>query len=210
MTKSEKTVIGLFLGTMCPFLLFLLCWWLAASISLIQIAEISQDTIKIIAIGGFLTGCILDIFYLRQWVGQFYTFKRGLLSLLYLACSAPALAVFMGLPFGNIILGTLAGVYIGRRAFHEGMKKESLSKTATRTGLFTAAITGIESMFIGFLGLNERIVQQFVQLIVGLGRSRVHSRIGIGLVIILSLAVMIVQFCCTKLAGQLVYGSDKV
>ena len=74
----------------------------------------------------------------------------------------------MGIPVGNIVLGTLAGAYIGRREYHAARSGESVSKTIMKASLFTAILTGAEALPIGFLALNEGwVVEEWLQRVTG-------------------------------------------
>jgi hypothetical protein len=128
----------------------------------------------------------------KKWIPHFHSADVKLLVLVYLFCSAIATAFCMRLPLGNVVLGTLAGGYVGRRAYHATQSRESLSKTASRVGLFAASVTGAWALLIGLLALDEEMVE-LLQVVVGLERVIIAGPVGVGLVILFCVVLMIVQ-----------------
>ena len=74
MSKLEATIIGLFVGIACPFLGFVAFWWTAALLHL-QGFPVPEGVIKAAALTGLGLGCLLDVLFLRRWVGKFYMAK---------------------------------------------------------------------------------------------------------------------------------------
>ena len=128
-----------------------------------------------------------------------------LLLPVYLFCSAIAAAFCMGLPFGNVVLGILAGVYIGRRGYHATQSRESFSRTARRAGLFAALVTGAWALWIGLLALGEEIVIDLLQRVVGLARVTIAGPVGVGLVILLCVVLMVVQYWGTRTGAWMMF-----
>ena len=197
MKKTETITVSLAVGILCPILLFVLLWWTAAALAIS--APIPERWIMAAALIGLATGIGLDIIYLKKWILQVYHLKMWLLVLIYLFCSAIAAAIGMGLPFGNLVLGTLAGGYIGRRAAHSSQSSSSFSKSAHKVSLFTAAITGAWTLFIGIFALQEKVVTDLFQSVVRLSPTTARGPVGIGLVIVLSFILMIGQYWCSRI-----------
>ena len=120
MNRAESVVVGLVVGITCPLLLFVFCWWTAAALSIYHVLSLPVSVIIVAAFTGLGIGMILDIIWLKHWVRRFYTANIYFIIAVYLSLSVVALAFFMGLPIGNIVLGMLAGVYVGRKQFHTG------------------------------------------------------------------------------------------
>ena len=76
------------------------------------------------------------------------------MAVLYLCWSAVAVAVFMGVPLGNLIWGMLAGFYIGRRRYHEEVNREILIKSVRNAGIFTGLVTSVEALPIGLFAFG--------------------------------------------------------
>jgi len=202
-TKTESIAVGLTVGILCPLLLFVLCWWATAALA--TYLPIPESWIAVAALTSLAAGIGLDVLYLKKWIHHFYSADVKLLVLVYLFCSAIAAAFCMGLPLGNVVLGTLAGVYVGRRAYHATQSRESFSKTARRVGLFAALVTGAWALLIGLLALDEEMVIDVLQAVVGLARVIIAGPVGMGLVILLCVVLMVVQYWCARAGAWVMF-----
>jgi hypothetical protein len=175
-----------------------------------HVLRIPESEIAVAAFTGLALGVTLDVLYLRRWISRFYSADVRVMVLVYLCCSAIAVAFFMGLPVGNIVLGALAGVYIGRREYHAARSGESVSKTVRKASLFTAIVTGAEALPIGFLALNEDWVVEWLQAVTGMDPWAATSLLGIGLIVLLCIVLMAIQFWCTKTMAWIAFGRGRV
>ena len=207
MSKAESTVIGLTAGAVCPLLTFVLFWWTAAGLG--RILPIAEGSIIAAALAGLALGIGLDVLCLRRWVSSFYGASMTLLIVVYVACSIVAVAFFMGLPLGNLALGTLAGAYVGRREYHAGATSESSSKSARKASIFTALVTGAEALPIGILALRERSVVDLLQQVLRADETIVAGPMGIGLILVLCVVLMGIQFACTRVATRWAFGQGR-
>jgi hypothetical protein len=206
MNKTERIIVGVAVGFLCPFLTFVFFWWTSAATAKYSIMHFSDNDIAIAALTGLACGIVLDAFYLKRWIAYFYIANWKLLVPLYLCCSAIAVAFFMGLPFGNLILGTLAGTYVGRRKYHSDRKQDSIASTARRAAIFTALITAMEAVPIGLLALKEEIVERSLRAGLGISKPAIMGSIGVGSVILACIALATLQFWCTRAATRLAFG----
>jgi hypothetical protein len=202
-TKTESIVIGLAAGTLCPLLLFIFCWWTSAALA--TYLTIPEDWIAGAALTGLAIGIGLDVVYLKKFISRFYQVNVKPLVLVYLFCSAVATAFCMGLPLGNLLLGTVAGMYVGRRAYHTAQSRGAFSKAAQRVGYFTALVTGVWALPIGILALDEEMVVGFFQSVVGWTPATISGPVGIGLVILFCFVLMTVQYWCALAGARLMF-----
>ena len=209
MTKTESVAVGFVVGILCPLPLFVLCWWVTAILTMYHVLRIPESGIAVAAFTGLALGVTLDVLYLRRWISRFYSADLRVMVLVYLCCSVIAVAFFMGLPVGNVVLGTLAGVYIGRREYHAARSGESVSKTVRKASLFTAVVTGAEALPIGLLALNEDWVVEWLQRVTGMDSWAVTGLFGIGLIVVLCAVLMAVQFWCTKTMAWIAFGRGR-
>ena len=206
MNKAESVAVGIFVGILCPLLTFILGWWSTAVLAISQVLPIPDRVIAIAAFTGLGVGLVLDALYWKKWIAHFYDADVRFMVLVYLLCSIMAVASFMGLPLGNLVVGMLAGVYVGRRQHHAGRSAESFPIPARKVSVFTALVTGLEALAIGLLVLGEGIVAELIQQTVGLEKSVITDLVSIGLILLLSLILMVIQFWCTRTAAWFAFG----
>lgn len=206
LTSTESIIIGFVVGILCPLLLFVLFWWVSASLSIYGLLAIPESSIAMVAVVGLVVGIVLDVIYLRKWIPQFYRVNLKVMALVYLGCSAIAVASFMGLPAGNLVLGTLAGIYIGRREYHAGSRRESALKIVRKASFFPAIVIGVESLAIGLLALNEDWVVEWLAAATRMDSGAIESWFGIGLILVLCAIMMAVQFWCTSTMARIAFG----
>jgi len=206
MSKAEKTIIAVVIAALCPASLFFLLWWLSAALSISHILPTSEGWIGAAAISGLCLGVVLDILYLKRWMSTFYRINMKFMLFGYLLWSAIAVAILMGLPFLNIVLGILAGLYVGRKQHHAQAVRDDFAKTAKKISSFTALVIGTEALFIGILALREDTVAKVLGSVTGLQQSAISGPIGMGLVIVMCLVLMVVQYCCTRTAARFAFG----
>lgn len=209
MNRAESTAIGFVVGILCPASLFVFLWWSAAALAIYRVLPIPDSGVAVAAFTGFGIGIVLDVLCLKNWIARFYHVSIKLMALAYLFWSAIAVAFFMGLPCGNVVLGTLAGLYVGRKQHHIGASREMFARAARNVSLFTALVTSAEVLPIGLLGLHEDVIIEALRAIAKLDQSVVTGPLGIGLVGIGCVVLMIVQFCCTRTATALAFRSGK-
>ncbi len=209
MGRTGSIIVGLVIGIICPLSLFVLWWWVAAALSIYRLFPIPESGIATAAFTGLGIGIVLDILGLKNWITRFYSLDVKLTVLAYLFWSAMAVAFFMGLPFGNIALGTLAGLYVGRKQYHTGASKSLFARSAKNVSIFTALVTGAEALPIGILALDEQSVVATLRAVAGLDQSVTAGSIGVGLVGVGCLALMAVQFWCTRTAAALAFRLGK-
>jgi len=205
MSRAESTVVGFVVGIICPASLFVLWWWIAATLAIYHVLPIVESGIATAAFTGLGIGIVLDIFCLKNWMVKFYNVDAKLMVLAYLFWSVIAVAFLMGLPFGNIALGTLAGLYVGRKQYHAGESGNRFTKAARNVSIFTALVTGAEAFPIGLLGLHESIIVEAFRAVAGLDQSVTTGPIGMGLVGVMCIVLMVVQFWCTRTAAALAF-----
>jgi hypothetical protein len=205
-TKAETIATGLIVGILCPLCTFILCWWAPATLNFYL--PVPERWIATSALSGLAVGIGLDVLYLKRWIPDFYKVDMKLLVLIYLFCSAMAAAFFMGMPLGNLVLGILAGAYMGRRAYHIGQSGISFPKTTNRFITFTALLTGVWALWIGLLALNDESVITLLRAAPGLAWVPLAGPTGIELVILLTIVLMAVQYMCARAAAWFMFSLE--
>lgn len=72
-----------------------------------EIVRLPNSTAIVLLIVSFFAGVIIDILYLKKMTMDFYRASVTLMIPLYVILSLIAIALCMGVPIGNIVLGIL-------------------------------------------------------------------------------------------------------
>ena len=134
--KIENAVIGVVLGAVPVISGFLAGWWI--SVPLVPESRIYQ-----FALAGLFLGILVDVFFLRGWVGRAYSLKPWVWRAVYVFYSVGMLGFFMGVPVFNVALALPAGVFVGRWLVHCGADSLRVQQTARATALFTTSVLGL-------------------------------------------------------------------
>jgi hypothetical protein len=209
MDKREILLVSIVMGGVIPILSLILFWWIGAGLSISRVLPINESGIPVIALIGLAFGVALDALYLKRWVPRFYDLGLWLIMPLYLFCSLVMLAFFMGMPIGNLVLGSLAGVYIGRRAYYSAEGDTSFTKIAKKMSIFTALITAGESLPFALLSLTEPIIQGLIGALTGLDDQAISGWVGVTIMVVVVIGIAILQYLCTNKAAKLAYLQGK-
>jgi hypothetical protein len=206
MSKLESIIIGLVVGIACPWLTFVTFWWTAALPYLLGF-PMPEGIIKTAALTGLGLGCLLDVVFLRRWVGKFYSANLWLMAAGYLVLCVVAVASCMGIPAGTFSLGIAAGVYIGRREHHRQADGAWAAAAFRRVALFAASVTTIAALAIGILALqSEQEILRWLENAFGLNPNTFQGGGGFILIGFLCSLLFVMQYWCSRKAGDLAFG----
>lgn len=206
LNKREYAIIGALIGLSIPFFGFVLFWWSAASLKILRIANISDSAIGMTAVVGLCTGILINILFMKKLMPRFYILNTALCVLIYLFCSLMAVAFFMGIPIGNLVLGMLAGVYIGRKNKHLDKNDSQMRSASKRVGVFTAMVTGVEALAIGVLAIREESIIHRLDQLTSLHVFHFHGIVGVFLIVLLSALLYLIQYVLSKKAAKRSFG----
>ena len=116
MSKTESLLVGVFLCLTVPFVFFVAGWWGSAGLYLYHVIAIPEKGIAVCAFAGLAVGIAVTVLFLKRWVAGFYAMPAVVTVPFYLFWFAVMTAFCMGVPLGNVALGALVGLYVGRRA----------------------------------------------------------------------------------------------
>jgi hypothetical protein len=194
--RTESILIAVFLSIACPLSTFVVAWWGSA------LVRTPERVVEFSALTGLGLGLLLLAARLKHWIAMFYAVSSTLTVSAYLFWSVIALAFFMGLPIGNLVLGSLAGLYIGRKAHHRCMATSLFERQARWVGLFTAAVVGLISTAMGILAIQERETMQVILGLVGLSQLAATETGRVALVAIAVPALIGIQYWLTRVAAS--------
>jgi len=200
MSKQERILVTVFVALACPFTTLVLFWWGGAGLAMYGVLPFGERGIVACALVGLTLGLILDAVLLPRWVSGFYRLRLLWLLPLYALWSTIAAAFFMGMPFGNLALGTAVGVYLGRRAAHFGVPSRALPGIERRAASFTTYVLTAWSLPFALLALSEGAVVRTIHAVLGWTEASIKGVPGIALMCVICLVLAAVQFQLTARA----------
>jgi hypothetical protein len=147
LSKLESIFIGTIIGPVLPILLFLVGWWSS-------LFFVTEELVFIFSLTGLGVGCIIDIVLFGK-IMKAYWWKQGVLSMIYLFYTVGFFGFFMGVPIFNLAVGALAGVFMGRRFYHQGVAKERLQKASISLAHFSALIMALVSIASAYYATKD-------------------------------------------------------
>jgi len=205
MNRLERIIVGIFISLACAASFFIAGWWICAGLSIYRLLPVTDQEIATVAFSGLGLGIFLDALCLRRRIAGFYDVDWRLAAPIYLYWVMIATASFMGVPVGTLVLGTLAGLYLGCRYRHAGTSTVAFASQARTASLVVALVTGIVSLGIGILALREVWVLADIQKIVGTGPGSATLVAGAGIVLVLCAVLVALQYRCTSTAATLAF-----
>ncbi|PKM78180.1 MAG: hypothetical protein CVU90_03935 [Firmicutes bacterium HGW-Firmicutes-15] len=182
-----------------PILLFLSGWWLS-------IGLVPENKIFVIAILGFSIGILADLVLVWKKLTKIYEINIGLVIIIYLFYSICILGFFMGVPIFNLILGIIAGFFVGRRLKYSNLDNEEFNRSSRNTSIFTTAVILVISAISAFLALKDPLdTARNLQGMLGIQAFIITTPMIIVLIIVGGTTLAILQYCLTKFMAQIAY-----
>lgn len=204
--RTERVFITLFVILAWPLSFFVSGWWGTAALVRYAWLPMGDRGVAIGAFVGLAIGVLIAAWEVRRPAVRVYARDIRLLVPLYFFWSAVALALFMGLPFGVVALGVLAGIYVGRRERHNRRDTTHAARAARQVGIFAAAVTGAEMSVMGLLALREGFTMRWLLGVVGLERFAANPGIEGGLIAIGCVALVVIQYWLARFAALRAFG----
>ncbi len=202
-SKTESIYIGILLGLIIPFLFFIAGWWISALLYIYKIVDFSEEFIIYASFIGFGLGIVLDLIYLPSITKKIYFISLNICFVFYFYISLIIFAFFMGVPFFNLLLGILAGGYIGRRSYFLDLNKKDSDRLIKRAGLATSIVMAVIAFIAGFLALSSPYASEELASILNLDKNLMSPELLIIFVVIGILVLVIGQYYLTKKSAGL-------
>ena len=150
MGKIESLILGMFFGFV-PIVFCFLATMVTASIFF------GKEALGPWVLWSLVPGAVLDVVFLKRWVGRAYQINSKVLAGIYLFYSVVALGMGMGLPILNFVLGILAGVYIARKMHFLGSDEQSRNQAFRKTAMFCAVVMAFMCCLMTLLGIVGKV-----------------------------------------------------
>jgi hypothetical protein len=130
----EKLFIGLVIGIAFPAIFSLL------ALTIWFYFDTSENRAPIFLFVGFITGCLIDLKYLKGWIKRRYELPLWFAGGIYIIYNILVFGMFMGFPVFNALLGILAGYYFGKKISYTSIPAEMRPKIIKQVLVITGMI----------------------------------------------------------------------
>ncbi|MHB1314339.1 MAG: hypothetical protein ACYCX2_02495 [Christensenellales bacterium] len=144
----EHSLMRFVFGAVAPVACFLAFWW--GSISLV-----TEQVIPFCALAGLDIGIILYLVFIRKHLTDVYRVPMRYQVAVFLFYSVCTFGFFMGVPVFNLLAGTLAGYYTGRRLRFSQVPPQQAKKAVFRTAVFTSFVIAVFCAASAMLALSS-------------------------------------------------------
>lgn len=193
----EKVLIGTILGAIFPILGFLAGWWGT-------LAFLPDRLPFLIASVGLLIGILVDVAYLRRWVGSAYSINLKIWMAVYLFYSIGMFGFFMGVPVFNVILAVPAGLFIGSKLARQTADHDEVRRMNRNTCVFTTGVLAAVCVISAVIALVDPYTSLDLQRMLGL-QFEVTRLMLAGVIAIGGIALLLLQWGITGKVIHLTY-----
>lgn len=195
----EKVLIGTVLGAIFPIVGFLALWWGT-------LAFLPDKLLLLVACVGLLLGILVDVIYLRKWVGMAYSIKLKIWMAIYLFYSIGLFGFFMGIPVFNLILAVPAGLFIGSKLARQTADPGEARRMNRNACLFTTGVLAAVCVLSAVIALVDPYTGLDLQRMLGLPFEVTRWMLA-GAIAMGGTALLILQWGITGKVIHLTYSS---
>ena len=165
----------------------------------------AERIIFIFSLIGLGIGFIIDIIIFKQ-IMKAYWWKRNILAMIYLFYSVCFFGFFMGVPIFKLAVGAIAGVFMGRKFYHEGIDKEQLKKASASFAIFSASVMALVSIASAYFAVKD--ISDTALNLQGMFRLQFvpSNQMIIVLIIVGGAGLVLTQYCIAKKLTHWAYG----
>jgi len=193
----EKVLIGTILGAIFPILGFLALWWGT-------LAFLPDRLPLLLASVGLLTGILVDIAYLRRWVGSAYSINLKIWMAVYLFYSIGMFGFCMGIPVFNVVLAVPAGLFIGGKLARQTADHGEARRMNRHTCVFTTGVLAAVCVLSAVIALVDPYTSLDLQRMLGL-QFEVTRLMLAGVIATGGIALLLLQWGMTSKVIHLTY-----
>jgi uncharacterized protein YqgC (DUF456 family) len=161
LNKLDKLLAGFVFGVILPVFFFMLAFIIWFYL------DRSEKRILFYVVPGFLAGLILDLKYLKGWTDHRYELSYRFLTVIYMFYNISIFGIFMGFPVFNLIMGVVAGYYMGKRIVCRKIPKENYKGLIKKTTLLASGVMAFICVASAFLALSERDIGNTIRSMSG-------------------------------------------
>lgn len=203
MNKVETLLMALVFGAVLPIFLFLAGWW--SSIGLV-----SDNLIFVIALTCLSLGIVIDIVFLKKWLRNVYITNFKLLVIIYLFYSICTFGFFMGVPVFNLMLGIMAGIFVGRKSYHDKKSINEVRFNIKKTSIFTTVVILTIALASAFFALRDPMdTARNLEGMFHIQSFSITTQMIISIIVIGGFVLALSQYWLTKTAALTTFNHGK-
>jgi hypothetical protein len=191
MKKSDKIIFGLIMGFVFPVLFALVAF-------IVGFNFFREESLPYFFAAGLLSGVIADILFLKRLIPILFDLPVWLCVGFYITGNIIIYGMFMGFPVFNLLPGTAAGYYTGRRILINNNSSHQREAIVKNVPLFTALIMFLICISSAYLALNEKTIGEELQGMLGLSFVPSLNLIITG-IIAGGIALILLQYFITRI-----------
>ena len=203
MNRFEKCFSVLMLGLIAPVSLMLLGWWGS-------IPFITESSVMVIALSGFIIGIVLDFTVLRQLIFRLFYLPLPALFAVALFYSVMIYGFFMGFPLFNTLVGITCAYAAARGSVLQSTDGQALQKRARTVQWFSFALLLSICICTAVLALREATitsqVQQMLSLPFKVTQGMIWTMILVGGILLLVLQYGVSHFIFRRFEKKTMQG----
>jgi len=196
MKRLETIASWIVLGAVWPLSLGLAAWWGGVLLAW------SEPCIAGATFGGVASGVVVTIVCRRRWAGSLFALGDGALRAVTIFYAVMVYGALMGLPVGNVFVGTAAAVVVGRRGAWRGDSAPQLHRDAHRWAGFVTILLALFCVMSAALALREAGIASELQHMLRLPFV-VTRRMVVGLIVVGGIGLLILQYFAARIAVRL-------
>ena len=195
MGKFDNVFAGMVLGFIIPVVSFCGFWWSGFALGL---------DVKCWSITGIIVGILIDVMFLRNLLPKFYYLSKLTLLALYAAYSIGIFGFFMGVPMFNMVLGVLAGIYIGRKMRQTGQSQDVFRQEMRKAARFSFVVLLIVCFCSAYIALLDPFTGASLRGMLNLSFEVTRTHIWL-LIVFGGAGLLLLQHVLLMTAGRMAY-----
>jgi len=193
MKRFEKIFFGILIGSAFPLFLGLL------SVIIWFYFDSSEKHAPFYLLAGLILGLFIDLKNLNGWMNNRYNLPVWFLIAMYLFYNVLLFGFFMGFPVFNILMGVVAGIYIGHSFVFKKTHRIKDSVIIKNVSVFTGIVMILICISSAIIALAGNGVGKDLQSMLGLDFEVSEPMIW-GIILIGGFLLISIQIIITKLS----------
>jgi len=148
MKSIDRAIAIILIGGVFPLLFLILALVLWFTI------DKNVENVWFYLIPGLITGVLIDVKYLTNWIERRYRLRLWFVSGIYIFHSICIYVMLMGVPVLNLFLGLIAGYYYAKKIQYLNIPYEHQNRIKTNVSLFTALTMALLCTTSGIVAIS--------------------------------------------------------